>query len=582
MKSYIVTFFMIMAISFTSCESDYLDKMEESEGYDFADVFMDSVNYKNFNDKLVVTPIIKRHRDDVRPLGDFDDISDNSISGPEWTGVPSQLALGGDFYGLRGADAATHCNNGTWGRIWNQIRVANVSLRNIDYFPGSVSSRNRILGTSYFFRGYAYFELCRRWGGMPYFYQPLGADENMDVPRLGYQETMLLAAADLDSAAMYLEPVVLESDWGRPTKVAALAFKAKALVYAASEFAILQPGARSNVWEEAALAADEAIKAAEDNGYNLALMDKYYFIFKDNEEEIYTKEILYGRRYDHTWGSNSYKQRYRPPGQLSGQYATSPNQTLVDCFEMKSTGLPITDPESGYKPQNPYLDRDPRFAESIIYNQLKVMGRTMQIFDRDETKNPPTLGSTDLVYSAGQVAMGFTKTGYYNNKWMGNIYNRNLDMHYPEIRLSEVYLLFAEAANEAWNSPSQRNENTRYSAEEALNIVRTRAQMPNVASKFLNKEAFRERVRNERRVELCFEDNRLFDIRRWHIAHLPENRDIWKMEITKVAKNATYPAGFRFEPRLYKQRVFEERHYLFVIKLDDTNIGPNFKQNPGW
>jgi hypothetical protein len=106
--------------------------------------------------------------------------------------------------------------------------------------------------------------------------------------------------------------------------------------------------------------------------------------------------------------------------------------------------------------------------------------------------------------------------------------------------------------------------------------------MPNVAAKYLVKDGFRERVRNERRVELCFEDNRLFDIRRWHIAHLPENRDIWKMEIVKVAKNTTYPTGFRYTPRLFKQRVFDEKHYLFVIKLDDTNIGPNFKQNPGW
>ena len=148
--------------------------------------------------------------------------------------------------------------------------------------------------------------------------------------------------------------------------------------------------------------------------------------------------------------------------------------------------------------------------------------------------------------------------------------------------MSELYLLFAEAANEAWVSPAQRNTSCKYTAEEAVNIVRTRAQMPNIASKYLTQNAFRERVRNERRVELCFEDNRLFDIRRWHIAHLPENRDMWKMEISKVAKNTTFPTGFRYTPRLYTQRVFEEKHYLFVIKLDDTNIGPNFLQNQGW
>ncbi len=582
MKIYIIPLVVVLGLFFSSCESDYLDKMAESDGYDDPAVFHDSINFKNFNDKLIVTPLLKRHRNDVRPEGDFDDVSDNSISGPDWTGNPSVLAATGNFYQLRNADQAVMGNTATWSRIWSLVRVANVCIKNIDQFPGSKASKNRILGTSYFFRGYCYFELTRRWGGMPYFYRPLGADENMDVPRLSYQETMILAAADLDSAAMYLKPVIAESDWGRPTQVAALAYKAKALVYAASEFALLQAGAKTDLWDDAALAADAAIKAAENNGYSLAPISKYYYIFKDNEEEVYTKEILYGRRYQHDWGSNSYKQRYRPPGQLSGQYATAPNQTLVDCFEMKATGLPITDPASGYKPQEPYVGRDPRFAESIICNQQVVMGKTMQIYDKDETKTPATLGSTDLVYASGSISMGYTKTGYYNNKWMGNTFNAGLDMHYPEIRLSEVYLLFAEAANEAWASPTQRNASCKYTAEEALNVVRARAQMPNVAAKYLVKDGFRERVRNERRVELCFEDNRLFDIRRWHIAHLPENRDIWKMEIVKVAKNTTYPTGFRYTPRLFKQRVFDEKHYLFVIKLDDTNIGPNFKQNPGW
>jgi len=582
MKIQVITILILLVGFFISCESDYLDKMEESDGYDFSDVFQDSVNFKNFNDKLIVTPMLKRHHANTAPLGDFDDVSDNSISGPNWTGVPSIQAAAGDFYPMRTNGTALMCNNDTWSRIWSQIRIADICIQNIEYYPGSESSRDVILGTSYFFRGYAYFELVRRWGGMPYLYKALGADEDMDLPRLSYQETMLLAAADLDSAAMYLKPVLAESDWGRPTQVAALGLRAKALVYAASEFATMQPGAQTDLWDDAALAVDEAIRAGEANGYGLVSMDKYYYIFKENEEEVYTKEILYGRRYDHTWGSNSYKQRYRPPGQLSGQYATAPNQLLVDCFEMQETGLPISDPSSGYNPQDPYVGRDPRFAESIITNQQKVMGKTMQIWDKDETKNPATLGSNDLAYSDGTVSMGYTKTGYYNNKWMGRTFKANLDLHYPELSMADLYLLFAEAANEAWSDPTQVNSSCKYSAEQALNIIRNRAEMPDIASKFLNKSAFRERVRNERRIELCFEDNRLFDIRRWHIAHLPENRDMWKMEIAKVAKSEEYPTGFRYTPRLYQQRVFDERNYLFVIKLDDTNIGPNFLQNPGW
>jgi hypothetical protein len=124
-----------------------------------------------------------------------------------------------------------------------------------------------------------------------------------------------------------------------------------------------------------------------------------------------------------------------------------------------------------------------------------------------------------------------------------------------------------------------------YSAAEALNKVRNRALMPNVHNKFLNKSAFRERTRKERRIELCFEEHRLFDIRRWKIGTLPENRDIWRMKITKLApgyNEETYPTGFRYEKEFLLMRIFEDRHNLFVIKLDDTRIGPNFKQNPGW
>jgi hypothetical protein len=96
---------------------------------------------------------------------------------------------------------------------------------------------------------------------------------------------------------------------------------------------------------------------------------------------------------------------------------------------------------------------------------------------------------------------------------------------------------------------------------------------------------FRERARKERRIEFCFEEQRLFDLRRWKIGTQPENRDIWRMKITKLATGydtKIYPTGFRYEKEFLMRRVFEDRHNLFVIKLDDTRIGPNFKQNPGW
>lgn len=574
-----ILIYSIFILGIASC--DYLDQEPEAAGYTVEKVFGDSVNYRSFVENLVARVNIRRMTDGNSPNGEFDDISDNSIAGATFTGVPSIQASVGDFYALRNNGEATQANNATYERIWTKVRIANVGLENIDMYPGGKASRDRLVGICYYYRADAYFELTRRWGGMPYLYKPLAADENMDLVRLSYQETMERVAADFDSAAMYLPAQLPENEWGFPTSIAALGMKSRALLYAASDFATMTEGSK-NLWEEAALAADEAIKAAETAGFELVPMADYYYIFKDWEESIFMKEVIMGRRYNITWGSNSYKNRLRPPGQLSGTYGTQPNQTLVDCFEMQSTGLPVDDPASGYNPQDPYTGRDPRFNEAIVYNGHRVMARNMQIWNKDETVNPPKYGSLSLSYLGGDVAMGSTQTGYYNNKWLGRTYNTALRSVWPDFRMVELYLNFAEAANEAWNSPTTKDSRCLYSAEEALNKVRNRAEMPNIHSKFLNKDDFRQRTRNERRVELCFEDHRLFDIRRWRIAHLPEYRDIWRMYITKVPVSAEYPKGFRYEKELLKARVFEEKHYLFVIKLDDTQIGPNFKQNPGW
>lgn len=561
-----------------SCESTYLDKMPETDGFTDETVFTDSINYRSFVDNLILIPTIKRKDDGYNPLGDFDDLSDNSTAGS--LQGPGFYAESGDYYALLG-NYSSGSDEGLWKRLWTIIRIANVGLKNIDLYPGSSSTRNQIMGQCLYFRANAYMELVRRWGGMPYLYEPLDAVAEMDFKRLGYQESLLKVAEDFNEAAKYLPATVSPSLFQFPTSVAALGLKSRILLYAASHFAMLESGAK-NLWAEAALAADEAIRAAESAGHVLVNMDDFYYIFKDDREEIYLKEVLFGRRYTNSWGGIPYTWCYRPPGQLGGVYGNAPNQTLVDCFEMVSTGLPINDPLSGYQEQNPYVGRDPRFYQSIIFNQQTVMDKKMQIYNKDITVNPPLDGSLDLQMLSGNVVMGNTRTGYYNNKWNGQTYGANLPMVWPDIRLAELYLNFAEAANEAWSSPSTKNASCKYSALESINKVRTRAQLPVLNNKFHNHDGFRDRVRNERRVELCFEDHRLFDIRRWHIAHLPENRDMYGMFITKVPVSAQYPTGFSYVRQLVKKRSFEEPNYLFVIPLKDTKMGPNFTQNPGY
>lgn len=582
-KYFAIIIILISLFSLPSC--DYLDKAPEASGLTFDIVFGDTLNYQRYCEYLVMNPFYLQLENGVKPIGSFDcGVSDNSISCATFTSTPSVLACIGDYYTMRTNANSVMCNNDTWTQIWKHLRVANTGIRNISHYTGSENSRNNVLGMCYFYRAWVYEELCRRWGGMPYLYAPMEADAPMDMPRLSMQETYERAAVDCDSAALYLKNVIPASQFPHPTRVAALALKSRILLYAASDQARYENGNGKDLWENAALAADDCLRTAEENGYGLVDWANYYYLIKDIKEEFYLKEILLGRRQNHGWGTDAYNQNCgRPPGQLSGKYGAAPNANFVESFEM-ANGLPTNDDASGYNPQNPYVKRDPRFYFNIMYNGATVAGKTLQIYNFNEITGKAD--AADYQVSNGVPVIGYTLTGTYVNKWMGNNFGVAMKVLWPHIRLSEIYLNFAEASNEAWSSPDVKDARCLYSAEGAINKVRNRATMPNINSKFLTKDPFRDRVRNERRVELSFEEHRVFDLRRWKIATQPEYRDIYGYYITKLKPGtydaAVYPTGFKYEKRLVQTRAFEQKHYLFVIKLDDTRIGPNFKQNPGW
>jgi hypothetical protein len=143
----------------------------------------------------------------------------------------------------------------------------------------------------------------------------------------------------------------------------------------------------------------------------------------------------------------------------------------------------------------------------------------------------------------------------------------------PHMRLAEVYLIFAEAANEAYG-PTTIVPNTTMSAQTAINVVRARAGMPGINAKFLNTIDFRNRVENENAVEFFGEGHRWFDIRRLHVAHLDKYKKQYKLTFPK-----TYTS---FTKELITTRIFEERHYWLPFTLSDVQIYSGFKQNPGW
>lgn len=585
--SYILT---IASASVLVLSCDYLDKREETSSLSEEDVFGNAEYFEEFVEWLVQNPVMRHLQAAQAPFGTWDDIADGSMGTMSFS-IPYQYAKAGDYLTMITMDRAKQCNMNCWKKYWKHIRIANQGIVHIDMFPGAPEDRDRLLGLCYFYRGFSYFELCRRWGGLPYFEKPLSLSEDLDFERPDMRSTYLAAAEDFDKAAALLEPVIPKTMWQHPTSVAALAFKAKCLLYAASPQATLEGGkTREPLWEEAAVAADAAIKAAEDNGYYLVPGENLYDIYNDKQEDIQIAEVLWGRRHAINWNSDAYIHTLRPPGTLGGKYGPAINQSLVNAFDMEN-GYPITDPKSNYNPQDPYKGRGARFEQCIMHNQSEPYpGKVLNIYNYTQNADGSRslTGSPDMTYTNGKLAEGFTTTGTYIKKWMGNTWQEGSHkMVWPEIRIAELYIMLAEAATEAGWDWKTNHGDFRYSAIDALNKVRNRAGIANLPPEYSDtKEHFMERVQNERRVELCFEDQRFWDIRRLLIG-TKIDQSMYRVMITKLAPGydaSVYPTGFmyEYEDEPFDTHIYVDRMNLFPISLDDVNMGTKFKQNPGW
>ena len=248
---------------------------------------------------------------------------------------------------------------------------------------------------------------------------------------------------------------------------------------------------------------------------------------------------------------------------------------------MRTNGLPITDPASGYDPQRPYLNRDPRLELSIVVNGA-IMGREINNTDRI-TKS--FVGGIDGI---GQ-RLGATTTGYYLRKFLVENFDLSRADGRPKswvlMRYEEVLLNFAEAANEVFGpdiAPSVNGNATTLTARAALNLIRARpgVAMPAIPAG-LTKLALETRIRNERRVELAFEEFRFFDVRRWKIAEETENVPLRGMRVTQ-----TSPGNFSYQVFNVENRVFDNtqgKMYLYPFPFQEiAKSNGSLIQNPGW
>lgn len=444
-----------------------------------------------------------------------------------------------------------------WSGKYQNIRQVNRLIAKIDQVPISddpaqATGKVRMKGEGFFLRAFFYFQLFQRYGGVPIIDKVLTIDDNLNLPRNTADEVVAFIVKDCDSAAHFLATSWPAVDLGRATKGAALLLKARTLLYAAS--LLHNPENKTEKW----IAAAAAAKVVMDMKDVYKLDDNYKTLFHTRT----SKEIIFQSTINQVWQvvSNDWVRHTEPPSRGGGWGNLQPLQNIVDDYEM-ANGKYITDPTSGYDPTKPYVGRDPRFHQSIIYNGRTWLGASINTF--------VGAGADGLNNSTAA-----TQTGYYVAKNLDE--NATLISSYKPgshywifMRYTEALLNYAEAQNEV-AGPDQ-------TVYDAINLIRDRlsVKMPPLPVG-LSKDEMRERIRHERRIELAFEAHRFWDVRRWRIGGQPASTDAYGMRITKTGTT------FKYEKFLLEKRVYKPAFDLFPIPQTERDKQPALSQNPDY
>ena len=503
-----------------------------------------------------------------------------------------------------------------WGLSWYGIRKANLGLANLDKLVDATpEEKNLIAGQLYFFRAFYHHCLMEYWGGLPYMDQVYPADQITKLPRLTYQECADKVAADMQKAADLL-PVdwdatiagktTLGNNNTRINKIMALCYMGKNYLWAGSPLMNRSSTGNSTYntayCKKAADALGQALQIIESTGrYALAPFSQYRDLFNTwnaGGKIPGLKEAIMLEGLSGATGRFRFNQvnDYRPLVIQTTGIKCYPTANYVDYYGM-ANGLPITDPEkpdavSGYDPSYPWRNRDPRF-----YNDIMIDGEKC-------VQNGGAVGNNEFrqyasLFTGGlfRTADGNNKvwTGYLNSKIVAKLMNEfdgfreNNTFVLSLMRLSDVYLLYAEATATGYGTPQSTAAGYSVTAEQAINKVRNRAGVPGVAAKFLgNTTDFLSELRRERAVELAFEGHRFVDLRRWLL--LTQRPYTYKkaIEFDRGLPNAQVYADPRnakvnnFRETVLFERQLVDRHYWFPFLQSDVNMYSEFKQNPGW
>ncbi|MBS7564099.1 RagB/SusD family nutrient uptake outer membrane protein [Mucilaginibacter sp. Bleaf8] len=605
MKKYIKvsSFIVLLCLIATSCSKDYLNQVP--------------------NDRLTLEETFSNKATAERFLANVyanipDEFGQRNPGGNRnaglWTGGSDEAEYVWSFVQSNSTNIGNYdSNSGFVGDYWRNyyrgIRSASFFIANVDKVTNDLTPQLAVQykAEARALRAMFYYYLMRLYGPVILLGEEVKAPDapasEVQLPRSSFDECVSYVASELQTAAADLPATVSNDDnLGRITKGIAMAFRAQAYLLAASplyngnaDLAVLRnkDGKQlvsqtydANKWKVAADAYREFINQFVPGTYNLfrkngadGNFDPYLscrdlFLTDWNSEVILARPgaSLSSRQYEMTPYHNTYPREFKGSGGLGA------TQNMVDAFFMEN-GRSINDPQSNYVSSgfsadatkytkagiyNQWVHREPRFYVNITYHGstwLNTNGGTVITTELNANGN------------SGKATGGndYSPTGYIVRKAMGlgnwDVNNRSCIL----LRLANIFLDYAEALNEA--EPGSAD------VLKYVNLIRERAGIPQYGSGSLpipaGKEAMREAIRKERRVELAFENVRYFDVRRWKIAEQTDNGPTYGLNI-----NANLPDFLKVVS--FETRVFSKRHYLFPIPQNDVNVDNLLVQNPGW
>ena len=502
----------------------------------------------------------------------FNRISGDFLDAATDDAIPSNLSSSVLLFS-NGQLTAVNNPDDNWSDSYTIIRRSNFFLKNIGIVPIPDAVKKRQVAEARFLRAFAYFELLKRYGGVPIVGDTVfNLEDNVDLPRSNFEVCVNYIKAECDVAKIDLPKgsTIASGEFGRVPSEAALALKVRLLLYAASPLyngggfesnpnlkALTgYPTASSQRWQDVITAAEELIAVGY---YKLPTgtgISAYNAVFttKINTDIILSKQSA---------NSTTIESANAPVGFVAPTVSngrTSPTQNFVNTF----TNLDGTRYTGTTTSASQYENRDPRLKASLFYNGTQWLNRTVEIFE----------GGLDKPNVAFRTQ---TRTSYYLRKFMGDYATSsayaNISHNFPYFRYAEVLLSYAEALNEM---------NRVEDAVTQVKLIRARAGITaGTGSRYgiatgISQSDMQQLVRNERRIELAFEEHRFWDTRRWKIAPDVLSGNVQGLKITQSG------TAFNYQVRDVATLVFQNKYYHMPIPYSEIIKNPKLVQNEGY